>query len=77
MSFPGLTPMTSDEAQRVRAVLVDDLQRIDAVAQRLAHLAPLRVAHKAVDQHGVERAACPSARCPEKIMRATQKKMMS
>ena len=42
------------EAQRVRAVLIDDFQRIHAVAQALGHLAALRVAHQAVNQHGVE-----------------------
>ena len=43
------------EAQRVGAVLVDDLQRVDAVAQRLAHLSALRVADQAVEQNCVER----------------------
>ena len=42
------------EAQRVRAVLIDDFQRIHAVAQALGHLAALRVPHQAVNQHGVE-----------------------
>ena len=43
------------EAQRIRAVLVDDLQRVDAVAERLGHLAALRVAHQTVDKDGLER----------------------
>ena len=41
-------------AQRVRAVLLHDLQRVDAVAEGLGHLAALAVAHEAVDEHGVE-----------------------
>ena len=43
------------EAQRVRAVLVDDLERVDAVAERLGHLAALRVAHQTVDINRLER----------------------
>ena len=42
-------------AQRIRAVLLDHLQRVDAVAEGLGHLAPLTVAHEAVDEHGLER----------------------
>ena len=42
------------ETQRVRAVLLDDLQRVDAVAQRLRHLPALRVAHEPVDEDGAE-----------------------
>ena len=36
------------EAQRIRAVVVDQVQRVERVAQALAHLAPLLVAHQAV-----------------------------
>ena len=43
------------EAQRIRAVLLDDLDRVDAVAERLRHLAALAVAHEAVDEDVVER----------------------
>ena len=43
------------EAQRVGAVGIDDGNGIDAVAEALAHLAALRVADEAVEQHGVER----------------------
>ena len=43
------------EAQRVGAVSVDHFERIDAVAQRFGHLAALRVAHEAVDEHVLER----------------------
>ena len=39
------------KAQRVGAVLVDDLQRVDAVAQRFGHLAPLGIPDQAVDEH--------------------------
>ena len=42
------------EAQSVAAVLVDHLQRIDAVAQRLGHLAALIITHQTVDEHSVE-----------------------
>ena len=42
------------KAQRIRAEFLDDDERIDAVAQRLAHLAPLRVADDAVNQHVFE-----------------------
>ena len=42
------------EAQGVRAVLGDDLQRVDAVAKALGHLAALTVADDAVDADGVE-----------------------
>ena len=55
MSLPGAGARHQRQAQRVRAVLVDDLQRVDAVAQRFGHLAALRVAHQAVDEHGIER----------------------
>ena len=43
------------ETQRVRAVLVNDLERINAVAERLRHLPALAVADESVDQHMVER----------------------
>ena len=42
------------EAQRVRTILVDDLQGIHAIAQRLRHFPAQLVAHQAVDQHGLE-----------------------
>ena len=44
-------------AQRVRAIQRDHVQRIDPVAKRFRHLAVLRVAHDAVQQHRVERRA--------------------
>ena len=43
------------EAERVRTVLLDDLYGVDAVAERLRHLAPLAVAYKPVDEHITER----------------------
>ena len=43
------------KAQRVRTVLVDDFQRVDAVAERLAHLAALFVAHQPVEKDGMKR----------------------
>src|SRR5699024_1145508 len=42
------------EPQGVGAVLGDDLQRVDAVAQALGHLAALAVPDDAVDADGVE-----------------------
>ena len=52
-------PMPGDQrpAQRVGAVELHDVERIDAVAERLGHLAVLRVAHGAVQVHRVERRA--------------------
>ena len=44
-------------AQRVGAVARNDVERIDPVAERLRHLAALRIAHRAVQVHGVERRA--------------------
>ena len=43
------------QTKRVSPVLVDDFKRIDAVAQRLAHLAAECVADKTVDQNVMER----------------------
>ena len=43
------------EAQGVGTVLLRHLQRVDAVAQRLGHLAALVVPHQAMDEHRVER----------------------
>ena len=42
------------EPQRIGAVLVDDLQRVDAVAQGFAHLAALGIPDQAVDEHILE-----------------------
>jgi signal transduction histidine kinase len=41
--------------QRIRAEVAHDIEWIDAVAQRLAHLHVIRVAHGAVQVHGSER----------------------
>ena len=41
--------------QRIGAVFVDDLQRVDDVAKRFRHLLALGVADKAVQVDGVER----------------------
>lgn len=64
------------KAQSVGAVLVDDVHGVDAVAQRLAHLAALLVAHEPVDEHVVE-GTLPVCSMPENIMRITQNGMMS
>ncbi|CDN46068.1 Uncharacterized protein BN871_KJ_00010 [Paenibacillus sp. P22] len=45
------------EAHRIRTVLLDDVQRIDSVAERLGHLLAVRVAHQAVHEHVLERDA--------------------
>ena len=42
------------EAQRIRAVALNDFERIDAVSERLGHLSALGIAHQTVNQHGVE-----------------------
>ena len=42
-------------AQSVRAVLLNDFQRVNAVAQRFRHLAALAVTDNAVDEHRVKR----------------------
>ena len=54
-------PMPGDErvAQRVGAVEVHDVERVDAVAERLRHLAALRVARRAVQVHACGRARRP------------------
>ena len=51
-SVPTAMPETSGVAQRVGAVALDHLERIDPVAQRLGHLAMLGVAHRAVQVDG-------------------------
>ena len=43
------------EAQGISAVLVNNLQRVDAVAQRFGHLAALAVANQTMDEYLVER----------------------
>jgi len=42
------------EAQRIRAVILDDLQRVDAVAKGFGHLPSKLVAHDAVDVNRAE-----------------------
>ena len=42
------------EAQSVCTVLVNDLQRVNTVAEGLAHLAPLRISHQPVNEYGVK-----------------------
>ena len=43
------------KAHRIRAVFVDQVQRVQHVAERFGHLLALLVAHKCVDIDGVER----------------------
>ena len=42
------------KAQGVRAVLLNDLQGVDSVAQRLTHLAALCIPHQAMEEHGLK-----------------------
>ena len=58
-SLPMPMPAISGPAQRVGAVAAHDVQRVDAVAERLGHLAMLGVAHGAVQVHRVERRLLP------------------
>ena len=53
------------EPQCIRTVLIDDLQRVDPVAQGFAHLATLCVAHQTVYIHMVERHFACSFQCRE------------
>jgi hypothetical protein len=64
------------EAHGIGAVFVDQVQRVEHVAERLGHLLALLVAHERVDIDGVERPSPTTAYCII-IIRATQKKMMS
>ena len=77
MSLPGELPVMRLKRSASAPYLLGHLQRVDAVAERLGHLAALVVADQTVDEDGLERRPASSARMPEKIMRATQKKMMS
>jgi hypothetical protein len=53
--LPGRRQRDQAEAQRVRAEIADDVERVDRVAQALAHLAALVVAHGAVQVDAPER----------------------
>ncbi len=43
------------EAQRIRAIFVDQVERVDDIALGLRHFLPVLVAHQSVDIDGVER----------------------
>ena len=47
---PGAVSRHQRKAQRVRAILCDHFQRVNAVAERFAHLAPLGITDQAVDK---------------------------
>ena len=51
----GRAQRQQGEAERIGAELVNDLHRIERVAQRLAELAAMLVAHQAVQIHSMER----------------------
>ena len=77
MSRPCAAIARQREAQRIGAVVVDHVERVDHVALRLRHLRALLVADERVDVDG-RGTALSFMKCrPIIIMRATQKKMMS
>ena len=41
--------------QRIGAVLVNDLKRINTISERFTHLASLGITHQSVNEHSVER----------------------
>ena len=51
----GSDALHERKAQAVRAVLVDNFQRVDTVAERFTHLSAQLVAHYAVNEHFGER----------------------
>ena len=75
-SVPTDMPDDQRVAQRIGAVALHHLERVDPVAQRLRHLAVLGVAHHAVQVDRVY-GASPMNWSPDMIIRATQKKRMS
>ena len=52
--LPSRRQGNQTEAQSIGAEVLDDIERIDGIAQALAHLAPLVVAHGAVEIHPLE-----------------------
>ncbi len=48
MSLPGVPPVSSEKRSGVSAILGDEVERVERIAQALAHLAALVVAHQAV-----------------------------
>ena len=64
-SMPGRRAVDEREAQGVRAGLVDDLERIDDVAGRLAHLRAVRVADRGRTGRPWGTARCPVSWMPE------------
>ena len=42
-------------SKSIRTILINDLQRIDTISQRFAHLATQGVPYQTVDKYGVER----------------------
>ena len=77
MSRPLRRHRGQREAQRVGAVFVDQVERVDDVALRLRHLGAALVAHQRVDVDVVSNGTSFMKCRPIIIMRATQKKMMS
>ena len=65
------------EAHGVGAVAVDDVQRVDAVAQALGHLAALAVLDHRVDVHVAERDGRRGSTGPNITMRLTHSVMIS
>ena len=75
-SAPAATPFTQREAERVGSVLLDEADRADHVARRLAHLLAVDE-DKAVESSTVWNGMSPISSMPIMIMRATQKNRMS
>jgi hypothetical protein len=65
-----------EEAQRIRAILVDQAERIDDIALGLGHFLPVRRAHQPVQVEPLPR-HIPMKCMPCIAMRASQKNRMS
>ena len=64
------------KSQGVGAVFVDFKKRIDTVSERFGHFSSLSVSDYTVNEHGIK-GGLPMCSTPEKIILATQKKIMS
>ncbi len=62
------------QTERVRAVFVDDFERIDTVSEGFTHLASLGITNESVDQYVVEAEPVLVCSSAENTIRITQKK---